>query len=325
MQHNLPETMRAAVIDQTGAPEVLTLREVPTARPISAELLVKVGAAGINPIDAKTRSGGGVSSAITQFPAILGGDFSGTVIASPYENHSLQPGDEVYGMTLVPRTQGSYAEYLAIPSISVTRKPRNLTTIEAAGVPLASMTAWGAIRQAGVGAGQRVLIHAGAGGVGHFAVQFAAHLGAEVITTASEHNADWLRSLGASEVIDYRATRFEDRVSGVDAVIDLIGNVADNTGIRSLQVLKPGGIVVNVPSGSWPNLVADARNAGMRATGYKVSPDARVLEQITDLIEAGHVTVNVEAVYPLAEAAAAHAELEKGHTRGKIVLDIGGA
>ena len=323
MPNKLPTVMRAAVIDGTGAPDVLHISEVPAARNISAELLIRVTAAGINPIDAKTRSGGGVSSAITQYPAILGGDFSGVVVTTPYQSHPLQPGAKVYGMTLVPRTQGSYAEYVAVPSLSVARRPANLTPIEAAGVPLAALTAWGAIQAAGVTAGQRVLIHAGAGGVGHFAVQFATQLGAEVVTTASEANADWLCGLGASEVIEYETTRFEEKLAGLDAVIDLIGNVKDDIGSRSLTVLKQGGIIVNVPSGSWPTLLTDAAAAGVRATGYKVSPDATVLGQITDLIEAGDITVNIDAVFPLEQAAEAHLRLEEGHTRGKIVLEIG--
>lgn len=322
MKEELPETMRAAVIDTTGAPDVLQIREVPIARNIMAELLVKVVAAGINPIDAKTRSGGGVSSSITHYPAILGGEFSGVVITPPYEAFPLQPGDEVYGMLQVPRTEGSYAEYVTINPLSVTRKPSTLTHIEAAGVPLAALTAWGALEVAGIAAGQRVLIHAGAGGVGHFAVQFAAHLGAEVVTTASGRNADWLRELGASAVIDYTTTRFEDEVNEVDAVIDLIGNIADNTGSRSLKVMKAGGVIVNVPSGSWPTLMADAAAAGMRGTTFKVTPDATVLQQITELIDTGKVTINIDHVFELADAAAAHAKLEEGHTRGKIVLSM---
>ncbi len=323
MQEIVPETMRAAVIDGTGGPEVLQIREVPTVSPVLGEVLVKVTAAGINPIDAKTRGGRGVSASIRSYPAILGGDLSGVVVQSPYATHPLQPGTPVYGMTSVPRGDGSYAEYVAVSGMSVAQRPRNLSAIEAAAVPLAALTAWGALDQAEVGAGTRVLIHAGAGGVGHFAVQYARLRGAEVVATASKRNADWLGSLGASAVIDYNETRFEDELSGLDAVIDLIGNVSDNTGTRSLAVLKPGGMIVNVPTGSWPTLAEEAAAAGVRATGYKVDPDARTLEQITELIEAGHVIVNVDAVYPLEKVQAAHVALEEGHTRGKIVLEIG--
>ena len=322
MQNNLPDTMRAIVIDHTGGPEVLRLADVPIPRIVSGELLVKVTAAGINPIDAKTRSGKGVSYAIRNYPAILGGDFSGVVAETSYTAHPLQPGDAVYGMMSVPRSQGSYAEYVPVSALSVARRPRNLTATEAAGVPLAALTAWGALDAAEVGEGTRVLIHAGAGGVGHFAVQLAAHRGAQVVATASGANAEWLRSLGVSEVIDYREARFEQQLSGLDAVIDLIGNVHDDTGTRSLQVLRPGGVIVIVPTGSWPTFHEDAAAAGVRGTDYRVTPDARVLEQITALIEGGQVTVNIDKVFPLAEASAAHVELERGHTRGKIVLDV---
>ena len=322
MQNNLPDTMRAIVIDHTGGPEVLRLAEVPIPRIVSGELLVKVTAAGINPIDAKTRSGKGVSYAIRNYPAILGGDFSGVVAETSYAAHPLQPGDAVYGMMSVPRSQGSYAEYVPVSALSVARRPRNLTATEAAGVPLAALTAWGALDAAEVGEGTRVLIHAGAGGVGHFAVQLAVHRGAQVVATASGTNAEWLRSLGASEVIDYRQARFEQQLSGLDAVIDLIGNVQDDTGTRSLQVLRPGGVIVNVPTGTWPTFHQDAKAAGVRGTDYRVVPDARVLEQVTALIEGGQVMVNIDKVFPLADAAAAHVELERGHTRGKIVLDI---
>lgn len=322
MNQNAPDTMRAVVIDRTGAPDVLRLTEVPVPRTVSGELLIKVAAAGLNPIDAKTRSGKGVSYAISQYPAILGGDFSGVVVSTVFAAHPLQPGDAVYGMMSVPRSQGSYAEYVPVSSLSVARRPRNLTATQAAGVPLAALTAWGALDAAEVGDGTRVLIHAGAGGVGHFAVQFAAHRGAEVVTTASQSNADWLRSLGASEVIDYRSTRFEEHLSGLDAVVDLIGNVTDDTGTRSLKVLRPGGTIVNVPTGSWPSFRQDAEAAGVRGSDFRVSPDARVLDQITELIEAGSVIVNIDTVFPLEQAAAAHVELEKGHTRGKIVLEV---
>jgi NADPH:quinone reductase-like Zn-dependent oxidoreductase len=170
--------------------------------------------------------------------------------------------------------------------------------------------------------GQRILIHAGAGGVGHFAVQFAAYFGAHVIATGSRSNHDWLRELGAAEVIDYATERFEDRVSGIDTVIDLIGNVKDDTGTRSLAVLRPDGLLVNAPSGSWPTLAQDAAAAGVRATGYQVTPDGSTLAVISRMLESGEVRVHVDRVFDLAEAAEAHRLIEAGHTRGKIVLQV---
>lgn len=316
-------TMRAMVMSSTGEADVLHAAEVPMPVRANAEFLIKVVAAGVNPIDVKTRAGRGVASAITQYPVVLGNDFSGIVVESPYESHPLKPGDEVYGMTMVPRLSGAYAEYLTVPAMSIARKPRSLSHVEAAAVPLAAMTAWGAVVEvAKAHEGQRMLIHAGGGGVGHFAVQFASFFGARVITTGSTRNASWLRELGAHEVIDYSTTRFEDVVQDLDVVIDLIGNVADDTGSRSLSVLKPGGLLVNIPTGSWPTFMADATAAGMRATGYRVSPDGATLAVISRLIESGDVRVFVDQVFDLADAAAAHLAIETGHTRGKVVLSV---
>jgi NADPH:quinone reductase-like Zn-dependent oxidoreductase len=315
------QRMRAAVIDSTGGPEVLRLTELPLPQPVNAEVLVRVAAAGINPIDAKTRAGKGAASAIASYPAVLGNDFAGTVVETPYAAHPLKPGDEVYGMLSVPRGQGSYAEYVAVPSLQLTRKPASLSLTEAAAVPLAALTAWGAVVElAKAHEGQRMLIHAGSGGVGHFAVQFAAYFGAHVTATGSAAKLSWLRELGAAETVDYTAERFEDVVSPQDAVIDLVGNVHDDTGSRSLRVLRAGGLIVNVPSGSWPGFDDEAAAAGMRATRFKVSPDATTLAVIARLFDSGDLRVHVDEVFPLAEVSAAHAALERGHTRGKLVL-----
>jgi NADPH:quinone reductase-like Zn-dependent oxidoreductase len=167
-----------------------------------------------------------------------------------------------------------------------------------------------------------MLIHAGAGGVGHFAVQFAAYFGAHVIATGSARNASWLRELGAAEVLDYTAVRFDEVLDPVDAVIDLIGNVADDTGSRSLRVLRPGGIIVNGPTGSWPTMADEAVVAGVRATGYRVVPDGSTLAIISRLLESSDVKVFVDQVFDLEAAADAHRAIEDGHTRGKLVLKV---
>jgi NADPH:quinone reductase-like Zn-dependent oxidoreductase len=167
-----------------------------------------------------------------------------------------------------------------------------------------------------------MLIHAGAGGVGHFAVQFAAFFGAHVIATGSERNTSWLRGLGAAEVIDYSTSRFEDAVGGIDAVIDLIGNVKDDTASRSLTVLRPGGIIVNGPSGSWPTMTEEAAAAGVRATGYQVAPDGSTLAIISRMLESGDLRVHLDRVLDLEDVAEAHRLIEQGHTRGKIVLRV---
>ncbi len=318
-----PATMRAVVFDETGAPDVLRVDDVPVPSPVLSEVLVRVAAAGINPIDAKTRAGAGVSSALS-FPSTLGFDFSGTVVKAPYEAHPLPPGTPVFGMAPFPRTGGTYAEYVVVPTMSVAPKPAALSHVEAAGVPLAALTAWGlVVETARAHEGQRMLIHAGSGGVGHFAVQLAAYFGAHVTATGSAHNAAWLRELGASVVIDYTTTRFEDVAADVDVVIDLVGNVHDDTGTRSLTVLRPGGLYVIVPTGSWPGYAEAAAAAGVRATSYKVIPDGSALATIGRLLDSRSVRVFVDRVFDLAGVAAAHTALEEGHTRGKIVLRVG--
>jgi len=315
--------MRAVTCAAPGGPEVLQVGEVEVPARVNAELLVKVVAAGVNPIDAKTRAGRGAWPGVTSTPVVLGNDFSGIVVEAPYEAHPLQPGTEVYGMGMVPRMGGTYAEYLTVASLSVARKPPSLSHVEAAAVPLAALTAWGmVVETAKAHEGQRMLIHAGAGGVGHFAVQFASYFGAHVVATGSARNAAFLAELGASEIVDYTAGPFEDAVGPVDVVIDLVGNVGGDTGSRSLGVLRPAGLYVNGPTGSFPTLAEEADAAGVRATGCRVAADAAPLAIVTRLLESGDVRVYVDRVLPLEEAAEAHRLIESGHTRGKIVLAV---
>ena len=190
-------------------------------------------------------------------------------------------------------------------------------------MPLAALTAWGlVVETAHAHEGQRILIHGASGGVGHFAVQLAAYFGAHVSATCSPRNLAWLRELGASVVIDHTAMAFEDVVGDVDVVIDLVGNVHDDTGTRSLTVLRPGGLYIVVPTGSWPGYAQAATDAGVRATAYTVIPDGGALATIGRLLTSGAIQVYVDRVFPLDEAAAAHEALEQGRTRGKIVLAV---
>jgi NADPH:quinone reductase-like Zn-dependent oxidoreductase len=319
LPNGAPDRMRAVAVASPGAPDVLMPIELAAPVRVGSEVLVRVVAAGVNPVDAKTRAGRGVSRGAS-FPLVPGFDFSGIVLETPYAEFGLQPGDEVFGMTAFPRTTGSYAEYVSVPALNVARKPSILSHAEAAAVPLAALTAWGAVVElAKAHEGQRVLIHAGAGGVGHFAVQFAAYFGAAVTATASRRNAPWLTALGASRVIDYSAERFEEVLEGFDVVIDAIGG---DTGRRSLGVLRPGGHLVSLPSGSWTTMAEDAASAGVRATGFWVVPDGRTLSVIGRLITSGDVKVTADEVFPLERAADAHRLLETGHTRGKIVLQV---
>jgi NADPH:quinone reductase-like Zn-dependent oxidoreductase len=319
----VPERMTAAVIDAVGGPEQLHLAEVDTPRQVNSEFIVRVVAAGVNPLDVKTRAGRGVAAGIESYPAVLGMDFSGVVVRAPYEAHPLHPGTEVYGMVSFPRYSGSYAQYVSVPSLSLARKPVALSHVEAAGIPVAALTAWGMVVEvAKAHEGQRILIHAGSGGVGHFAVQFAKYFGAHVIATGSARNEGWLHELGASEFIDYEAQRFEDVLTEVDVVIDLVGNVHDDTGSRSLKVLRHGGLIVNAPTGSWPTFLDEVAEAGVRGTTYKVAPDGNTLSTVSRLLESGDVRVFVDQVFDFSQASEAHAALETGHTRGKIVLHV---
>jgi NADPH:quinone reductase-like Zn-dependent oxidoreductase len=316
--------MTAAVLERFGSPDEFKIARVPRPVRINDEVLVEIHAAGINPLDAKTRAGQGTSAAVGSFPAVLGYDFSGVVVESPYEAHPLQPGDAVYGIVPTPRYSGTYAQYASVPSLCVAPKPVGLSHTEAAAVPLAALTAWGIITTvAKAHERQRILIHAGAGGVGHFAVQFAAYFGAHVIATAGTRNLEWLRSLGARETIDHVAHRFEEEVDEVDVVIDLLGNTADATGSKSLQVLRKNGLIVNVPSGSWPGFADEAAAAGVRSTTYRVAPDAATLAVVSRLLEQGSVRPHLDEIFPLQDIAKAHARLETGHVRGKLVVTMG--
>ncbi|MEE1786147.1 NADP-dependent oxidoreductase [Streptomyces sp. SP17BM10] len=317
------DTMRAVVQDTFGGPEVLRVQRVPRPVPLPTEVLVRVHAAGINPVDWKTRGGTGMAGVLGEPPFTLGWDVSGVVEEVGFGVTTLEPGDEVYGMPWFPRAAGGYSEYVTAPARQFARKPATLDHVHAAAVPLAALTAWQAVVDtARVTAGQRVLVHAAAGGVGHFAVQFARHLGAHVIATASAARHAWLERLGAAETVDYTTTRFEDVVADVDVVIDLVGDGHDATSTRSLAVLRPGGLLVAVPSGVSPELARAGEAAGVRVTPFLVEPDGTALTAIAGLIDAGEVAVEVEATYPLERAGEAHTRGEAGRTRGKLVLTV---
>lgn len=316
--------MRAVLVREFGPTDGVEIGEVDAPVKLGTEVIVDVHAAGMNPIDYKTVLGKGAAKAVEPLlPWVPGGDVAGIVAQAPYEAHDLQPGDAVYGIANHWRTRGTYAEQVVVPSLALAPKPESLSFEEAAAVPCAALTAWDAVvRIAKARAGQRILIHAGAGGVGHFAVQFAKYFGATVATTVSTRNVDFARSLGADEVVDYTQARFEDALQKVDVVVDLIGNVADDTGTRSLDVLKHGGLYLNVPTGSWPEYASAAAERGLRASAVKVESDGSNLGIIGRLIDAGDVRVEVQRAYPLERVREAFAELQGGHVRGKLVLKV---
>ena len=320
----MSEPLMRAVVQQTlGGPEVLTVQQVLRPQPVPTEVLVRVHAAGVNPVDWKTRAGGGMAGVLGEPPFILGWDVSGVVEKVGFGVTTLREGDEVYGMPWFPRAAGGYAEYVTAPARQFARKPTSVSHEQAAAMPLAALTAWQAIVDtAEVQSGQRVLIHAAAGGVGHLAVQFAKHLGAHVIGTASKQRHDWLTKLGADELIDYTTDRFEDAVGDVDVVIDLVGDHHDNTSIRSLDVLRPDGLIVAIPAGVSPELAAAAKAKGVRASAFLVEPDGPALTRIAALIDSGAVAIEVEEIFPLEQAVVAHTRGESNRTRGKLVLRV---
>jgi NADPH:quinone reductase-like Zn-dependent oxidoreductase len=317
------DTMRAVVQDAFGGPEVLQVRQAPRPAPLPTEVAVRVHAAGINPVDWKTRAGAGMAGVLGDPPFTLGWDVSGVVEEVGFGVTTLEVGDEVYGMPWFPRVAGAYAEYVTAPARQWARKPATVDHVHAAAVPLAALTAWQAlVDTAHVQAGQRVLVTAAAGGVGHFAVQLARHLGAHVIATASAARHVWLKELGAEETIDYTTTRFEDAATDVDVVIDLVGDAHDRTSTRSLKVLRPGGLLVAVPAGVSPELARAAEAAGVRVTPFLVEPDGAALTTIAGLIDAGQVAVEVAEAFSLEQVGTAHERLATGRTRGKLVLTV---
>lgn len=310
------KTMQAVRIHTYGGPEVLKYEEAPLPKPGPGEALVRVHAAGVNPVDWKIREGYFKGRANHSLPLILGWDLSGVVEATGSGVEGLKKDDEVYSRPDIAR-DGAYAEYIVVRETEVALKPKSIDHIPAAAVPLAALTAWQSLfDSAGLSAGQKVLIHAAAGGVGSFAVQLAKWKGAYVIGTASNRNQDFVKKLGADETLDYQTTRFEDVVHDVDVVFDTIGG---DTQKRSWKVLKKGGILVSIVG---PPSAEEAAAHGVRQASVFVQPSATQLTELAKLVESGKIGPIVEIVLPLSEARHAHELSQTGHTRGKIVLRV---
>ena len=306
--------MKAIRIHQYGGPEVLAQVEMQRPAPGANEVLIKVAAASVNPIDWKVRAGYMKDFLPLNFPATLGMDVSGTVEEVGPGAARFKRGDEVY-VSLEVGAGGGYAEYVVAKETIVAGKPGTLNHVQAAAVPVAGLTAWQALFEvAQLRAGQKVLIHAAAGGVGNFAVQFAKAKGAHVIGTASSKNQAFLGELGVDQAVDYQKTRFEDVVHDADVVLDTIGG---DTQERSFKALKKGGILVSIVQPPSQELAA---KYGVRALFYGGHPSSSNLAEIAKLIDAGKVKTVVETVLPLAEARRAHELSQSGHARGKIVL-----
>ncbi|MES0835978.1 NADP-dependent oxidoreductase [Nocardiopsis tropica] len=315
----MTEHMRTVQQKSVGGPEVLEVVEAPVPEPAPTHIRVRVHAAGVNPTDWKMRTTGYWYTP----PFGQGWDVSGVVTAVSPGVTRFAVGDEVYGMPNFPDTPGAYADQVTGPARHFAPKPAGLDHVHAAALPLAALTAWQAlVDTADVGAGQRVLVHAAAGGVGHLAVQIARARGAHVIGTASAAKHDLLLGLGANEVVDYAAEDFAEAVGDVDVVLDAIGGDYLE---RSLRTLRPGGLYIGLANPfdtEGVALAAEKAGAGVRGVTLMVEPDHKGLEAVTALVEEGRLKPLVAATFPLEEAAEAHELGETGRTTGKIVLTL---
>lgn len=309
--------MKAVRIHAYGNADMLQYEEAPIPDVAPDDVLVRVVAASVNPVDWKIREGYLKQMIPYQFPLTLGWDVSGVVEAVGQKVSRFQVGDAVFSRPDIKRN-GTYAEYVAIHEDEVAHKPRTISHVEAATVPLAGIAAWEVmVTTAGVTAGQRVLIHAASGGVGSIAVQLAKSRGAHVITTTSEKNRALVKSLGADEVIDYRTQKFEEVVRDVDVVLDTIGGQVQDA---SWSVLSPGGILVSIIS-TPPQ--EKAKSLGVRSAFLFIQPSASILVQLAALIENGKLRPVIGAEFALSDIAKAHALSQSGHASGKIALYVG--
>ena len=308
--------MKAVRIYEHGGPEILTYEDAPIPEVSEDDILIRVHAASVNPVDWKIRDGYGKDNFKHHLPLILGWDVAGTVEEIGSKVQQFQPGDAVYGYTSLYR-DGAYAQFMIAKETEIALKPASVDFIEAAAIPVAALTAGQALFDtAGLDANQRVLIHAASGGVGSMAVQLAKVKGAYVIGTASARNADFLRELGADEIIDYQTTKFETVVQDLDVVLDTIGG---DTQERSFGVLRKGGFLVSIVS---PPSEETAAGYGVRSAMLGVKPFAAQLQEIAGLVDSGKLKIYVETVLPLSEAREAHEISQSGRTRGKIVLQV---
>lgn len=300
--------MQAVLMRQTGDPDVLQLEQVERPEPAAGEVLIRVHAASVNPIEWKQRRG----LVPKQLPAVLGSDVSGTVQAS--RSDAFAEGDEVFGLA----SSGAYAELACASAASIARKPPGVSHEHAAAIPVAGLAAWQALFDRGsLQSGQSALIAGAAGGVGHFAVQFARHAGARAIGTGSSRNREFVLGLGAEQYVDYTRQDVADAVSEVDVAFDTVGG---DTTQALIATVRAGGTLVTI-AGAAPERAAGER--GVRAELLVMSPNVEQLAQIARLVAAAEVRVEIAHTLPLAEVRQAHELSEAGHTRGKIVLTLG--
>jgi alcohol dehydrogenase len=310
--------MKAAQINSYGGVDALTVNndtDKPSAGP--GQVLVEVYAAGLNPFDWKVREGYMKDFIPLTFPATLGGDVAGVVAAVGEGVDGFEPGQAVYGQAGAASGQGSYAEFTPVKAEQLANKPESINFVEAAALPLAGTSAYQAlVDHMNLQAGQKVLIHGAAGGIGSYAVQIAKHIGANVVATASAEEADFVKSLGASEVIDYKNQDFSELVRDADAVFDTVGG---ETNSKSYQALKPGGVLVSMVEEANQELT---QKYNLRAIHQSSKTTPERLAKVAELVDQGAIKIQVDKVFPLDQAAEALEYLKTGHPKGKVVLQV---
>jgi len=312
--------MKAYFLHEFGGVGNLQLTDTATPNPGPREVLVQVKAISINPVDVKSRAGKGMAGRLKEYmPLVLGWDISGTVTAVGDGVTEFRTGDEVFGMVNFPGHGRGYAEYVVSPVEHLAHKPAAVSHSEAAAATLAALTAWQFLKAANLKAGQRVLVHAAAGGVGHYAVQLAKHLGAYVIGTASAANRDFVLDLGADAHVDYHHERLEEAAPDIDFVFDAVGG---DTAKRSLPVIKPGGALVSIPSPLPEAVTEAARHKGVNAYFSLVSSNGNDMKELAALLGKGILRSHVAATYPFADMAKAHLHVETGRTKGKVIVTL---
>tara|TARA_Y100001956_G_scaffold82655_1_gene104573 strand:+ start:1538 stop:2488 length:951 start_codon:yes stop_codon:yes gene_type:complete len=307
-------------ISQFGEPEVLVIQSSTAPHPKSGEVLVKVAFSGVNPIDVKTRAGLGWAASENKdnLPWVPGYDIAGEIVECGEQSERFSLGDKVAGFVGFPLQGGGYSQYVCVPESDLSLVPDSITLEAAAALPLAGQTAIQALDKASVKEGDRVLILAGAGGVGHIAIQVAVAAKAEVFTTCSEANLDYMATLGA-HAVNYQFAPVSERVEEADVLIDLVGG---DVALDALKCLKDGAKVVTVPTLSAELICEKAKLLGFEATGMLVDPNPEQLDALIYMVSVGLLKTEIFNIYPMDQVAEAHKQIETGHTRGKILLDM---
>lgn len=313
--------MKAIVLKNFGDVNNLVTQELPMPSISANDVLVQVKAISINPVDVKTRAGKGMAGMLKGIsPLILGWDISGIIVEVGTAVTQFKKGDEVFGMVNFPGHGQAYAEYVAAPAAHLALKPTSISHQEAAAATLAALTAWQALTsQAKIKAGEKVLIHAAAGGVGHYAVQIAKHLGAYVIGTSSSANKDLVLSLGADAHFDYKNQPFEDLPKDIDFVFDTVGG--DNVDL-SIGIVRKGGTVISIPSGLSESVVEKAKAKGVNGYFFLVQSSGEDMKSIANLLDKGIIKSHVMKAYAFDQMAQAHLQVETGRTQGKVVVTL---